>query len=314
MLYQSREIELDKGIFMVSIDLELAWGFNYELLKSSSIAEKYLRIIKERSRKNVKKLLELSEEFQIPFTWGIVGHLFLSSCTCGENGLAHPDMPRPALDVNKDWYSNDPCSNFFDEPLWYGIDIVKQILECKVEHEIACHSFSHIDFSKCSRKVTLAEIIECKKVMKDYGIKTKSFIFPKNRIGHLDILKQEGFKAFRYKIVSSYSVLPVNWFQEMIFPAVGEFVVRDNLLGVPSSLLFQSSHNLDALRREIVARRGINRAINEKKIFHMTMHDYLESDYLLNAFSKTLSYAVNMKNKGKLDIMTMYGCYERFYA
>jgi len=50
-----KEIRLDKGIFMVSIDLELAWGFNYELLKGSRIAEKYLRIIRERSRKNIRR-------------------------------------------------------------------------------------------------------------------------------------------------------------------------------------------------------------------------------------------------------------------
>lgn len=263
---------------------------------------------------NVRKLLEISNRFKVPFTWGIVGHLFLSSCARGENGLPHPDLPRPVLDVNKDWYLNDPCSNMFDDPLWYGADIIKQILESKVEHDIACHSFSHIDFSKCSREVALAEIIECKKVMKDYGIKPKSFIFPKNRVGHLDILKQEGFKAFRFKVISSHIVFPVNWLPELISPTVSGFIVTDDLLGVPSSLLFQSSRNLDVLGLEMVGRRGINRAINERKIFHMTMHDYLERDCLLNAFSKTLSYAVKMKNSGKLDIMTIYGCYERFYA
>ncbi len=49
------EVKLDKGIFMVSVDLELAWGFNQELLEGSRIAERYLRVIKERSRKNVRK-------------------------------------------------------------------------------------------------------------------------------------------------------------------------------------------------------------------------------------------------------------------
>jgi hypothetical protein len=91
--HASKVLELDRGVFMVSVDLELAWGFNYELLVGSKIAYKYLKIIKERSRRNVKKLLELSEEYRIPFTWGIVGHLFLPSCSRGENCLPYPDMP-----------------------------------------------------------------------------------------------------------------------------------------------------------------------------------------------------------------------------
>jgi peptidoglycan/xylan/chitin deacetylase (PgdA/CDA1 family) len=300
---------------MMSIDLELAWGFNYELLKGSSIAGKYLRIIKERSRKNAKKLLELSEEFQIPFTWGVVGHLFLSSCIRGENGLPHPDMPRPALDVNKDWYSNDPCSNMLDDPLWYGTDMIKQILESKIEHEIACHSFSHTDFSKCSRKVALAEVRKCKEVMKDLGIEPKSFIFPKNKIGHLDILEQEGFTTFRLK-PKTHLKYPFKELYplagEVLFSVIGIPINFKNLIGVPSSLLFQSPHNYDTLRLQLAVKRGIDRAINERKIFHITMHDYLETDHLLVALSKILSYAVKMRNRGKLNIMTMYECYEKF--
>jgi peptidoglycan/xylan/chitin deacetylase (PgdA/CDA1 family) len=293
---------------MVSIDLELAWGFNYELLKGSSIAEKYLRIIKERSRKNVKKLLKLSEEFQIPFTWGVVGHLFLSSCTHGENGLPHPDMPRPTLDVNKDWYSNDPCSNIFDDPLWYGTDIIKQILESKVEHEIACHSFSHVDFSKCSEKVALAEVRKCKEVMKDFGIEPKSFIFPKNKIGHLDILEQESFKVFRFK-PKTYLKYPLkelfSLVREVLFPVIGNPVTFKNLVGVPSSLLFQPPHNYDTLRLQLAVKRGINLCIKNRKIFQITMHDYLETDHLLIALSKVLQYAGKLRGKGRLNIETM---------
>jgi peptidoglycan/xylan/chitin deacetylase (PgdA/CDA1 family) len=309
MLYQSREIELDKGIFMVSIDLELAWGFNYELLKGSSIAEKYLRIIKERSRKNVKKLLELSERFKVPFMWGIVGHLFLSSCTRDENGLPHPDMSRPALDVNKDWYFNDPCSNIFDEPLWYGTDIIKQILESGIEQEIACHSFSHVDFSKCSKEVALVEVRKCKEVMKDFDIEPKSFIFPKNKIGHLDVLEQEGFRAFRFKPKHRLKY-PLRKLSspvvETLFPIMTNPFIFKNLVGIPSSLLFQSSNKYDTLRLELAAKRGISLSIKNKKIFHITMHDYLETDNLLQSLSKILAYVKRLREQESINVMTMY--------
>ena len=93
-------IRMEKGVLILSIDLELAWGFNYELLKNSAVADKYLNRISRESRRNVEKLLELSEKYQVPYTWGIVGHLFLSSCEC-KDGLPHLDMPRPDIDVDK---------------------------------------------------------------------------------------------------------------------------------------------------------------------------------------------------------------------
>jgi hypothetical protein len=306
--HASKVLELDRGVFMVSVDLELAWGFNYELLVGSKTAYKYLRIIKERSRRNVKKLLELSEEYQIPFTWGIVGHLFLPSCSRGGNGLPHPDMPRPALDVNRDWYSNDPCSNMSDDPLWYGADIVKQILESSVEQDIACHSFSHVDFSRCSREVALAEVRKCKEVMKDFGIEAKCFIFPKNRVGHLDVLEQEGFRVFRFKQqhILKHPIEVFSLAGEVLFPVVGKPVSFEKLIGVPSSLLFQSLHKYDVLRLQLAAKRGIDLCARDKKIFHIAMHDYLENDNLLQAFSAISHYVGKLRDLGNIDIVSMH--------
>ena len=300
-----KEIKLDKGVFMVSIDLELAWGFNYELLLGSKTAEKYLKIIRERSRRNVKRLLNLAEEFKIPFTWGIVGHLFLMSCDRGSSGIPHPDMPRPDLNVNKDWYANDPCTSLDADPIWYGADIIRQILESRVEHEIACHSFSHIDFSKCSREVALAEVRKCKEVMRDFGVEPKSFIFPKNLINHLDLLKYEGFKTFRFKVKRRYLGGP-NPLLETISPFVENPLEVNGMFGIPSSLLFQSPYASEALRLYIAARRGIAKAIDKKEIFHVIMHDYLETNHLLIALSKILQYVAKLRDESRLSIKTMF--------
>ena len=80
-----------------------------------------------------------------------------------------------------------------------------------------------------------------------------------------DLLKREGFKIFRLKKRKSLSIY------------------------------FQSLYNMDVLRMQIAAIRGINRAIKRKEIFHITIHDYLETDLLLNSFLKVLSYAVKLR-------------------
>jgi hypothetical protein len=93
--------------------------------------------------------------------------------------------------------------------------------------------------------------------------------------------------------------------REMISPSLGKPIKVNGLMGVPSSLLFQSPHQMDVLRLLITAKRGIKNAINKRKIFHITMHDYMETYQLLEAFFNVLSYAVKEKQEGKIDIVPM---------
>ncbi len=41
--------EMDRGVVIFSVDLELARGFNYEILKRSKLASQYLPIIRIKS-------------------------------------------------------------------------------------------------------------------------------------------------------------------------------------------------------------------------------------------------------------------------
>ena len=193
--------DLGKGYVMATIDLELMWGFNKALverpwIRRSPSFRRYVRNM-GKARYVVRSLLETTEELDFPLTWAIVGHLVLDRCkrSCGR---AHPDMPRPRVASRLDWYAFDPCSDLARAPLWYGRDIVEAVLDSPVEHEIACHSFSHVDFSMCDRLVAEAEIRACRSLLKEHlGIRPVSFVFPFDRVGHLDLLARYGFKAFR---------------------------------------------------------------------------------------------------------------------
>jgi len=296
---------MKKGVVVVSIDVEFAWGFNYELLVGRLEAFSYLRIIKDRSRKNIDYLLYLSEKYRIPFTWAFVGHLFLSECCC--DGKPHPDMPRPVLrEVSKDWYFYDPCSSFREAPEWYAPDVVEKIIGSSVDHEIACHSFSHVDFSRCSREVARAEIRKCKELARLYGVSLKSFIFPKNRLGHLDVLREEGFEVFRFKVRPlRYGGRLRKYVFPVVSPVVGKCFSVNGLVAVPAMLLFQSWRLYDIVDLELAAVRGIMEAIRTGGVFHITMHDFLERDYLLRAFAQVLSFIDKKRRENKLEVMTM---------
>jgi len=107
--------------------------------------------------KAVTHLLSLSEQYKIPITWGILGDF----------GLKHPLL-------------------------------LKKIINSPIQHDIGAHSFSHVDFSKplCTEKIAKKELSKCIEALKKTQ-RPVTFIFPWNREGHLNILRELGFITYR---------------------------------------------------------------------------------------------------------------------
>jgi peptidoglycan/xylan/chitin deacetylase (PgdA/CDA1 family) len=155
---------------------------------------------------NIPEILSVCDQYSIPITWLTVGHLFLDSCL-KVNNIKHPDIPNIEHFENnwwrytgKSWFEHDPCSNYHSEPLWYSPDLIELIVNSKVEHEIGCHTFSHIDCRKevCSPSLLRAEISACQRAAQRFGIdKMESFVHPGHTIGNLDTLADLGYTNFR---------------------------------------------------------------------------------------------------------------------
>jgi len=187
-----------KAAVCISADFELNWAWR-------ELDAKTRDFMGGRARKNFGYILDFLEAYEIPVTWATVGHLFLSQCKKGKGGLPHRNLPRPSINRRweGDWYLHDPCSNFVENPLWYAPDLIKQIIESDIPHEIGTHSFSHIEFStKCSDNALVrSEILKCKEVMRSYGLKPRSLVFPFNIMGcdYFDVLSELGITAVRYR-------------------------------------------------------------------------------------------------------------------
>jgi len=181
----------------ISADFELNWAF-----RSLPTEQRDRLGIAERD--NVPYILALLNEYGVPVTWATVGHLFLSSCT-REDKRAHPEMPRPPANPlwQGDWYKHDPCTSLERDPLWYAPDLIEQIMQAKVGHEIGSHSFSHIDFSSQTSGLELVEreMQQCVDLMAPLGLKLRSLVYPFNHMGHHyhDLLRRLGIVAVRHR-------------------------------------------------------------------------------------------------------------------
>jgi peptidoglycan/xylan/chitin deacetylase (PgdA/CDA1 family) len=192
-----------KSVVLFYADFELAWAWRY----SKNYINKKEEIIKiaDRERENIPEIVKLCEEHNIPITWATVGHLFLEECS-KKDSIAHPDLPRNKYYENDywvydkgDWFDDDPCNNYKKSPQWYCPDLIKNILDSKLKHEIGCHTFSHIDCREevCAPEVIKAELTKCKESAEKFNIILKSFVHPGHTIGNLESLVECGFESYR---------------------------------------------------------------------------------------------------------------------
>jgi peptidoglycan/xylan/chitin deacetylase (PgdA/CDA1 family) len=303
---------------IISLDQELIWGsFDHTTPRSFLAAH-------PDPRGTVRALLELFDEFEIPTTWAIVGHLFLDSCSRGRDGRAHPEIVRPDYAwYRQDWLAADPCTDRARDPLWYGDDILELVQRSRIHHEIACHTFSHLVFGDpgCFREAAAADLRACIDLAAKRGIALKSFVFPRNVEGHHALLREFGFIAFRGEEPAWWRDLPGavkragHLFDQATArrpPSVKPTEKLPGLWNLPGSLLLLHRHGVRRFIPFAVRRRrielGLARAIETRSLFHLWFHPHnLSYDRrgLLAVLRSALRDAARLRDRGVLDIRTM---------
>jgi hypothetical protein len=78
-----------KGIFLLDIEIELAWGVIDQEFDKDKITREAMK-----ARRHLDDIFALLENCQIPTTWGVLGHAALDHCS--RDGMPHSNMPRPS--------------------------------------------------------------------------------------------------------------------------------------------------------------------------------------------------------------------------
>ncbi len=245
---------MKKGIFCISIDLELLWG------RKDLDYSKFINRTK-REREIIKKLLLLFKKYNIPVTWATVGKLY-------EDG----------------------------DSLWSGRDIIKMIKKNKSQ-ELGSHTYSHEIFTEISSNTAYQEVKKNK---------AKSFVFPRNKVKYLNILKRYGFTSYRGKDRSA---------KELLFPSLPPTykpTINKELVNIPGSLYFTSARGIKKYipfgLRFLKCRLGIDKAIQKRQVFHIWFHpvDFADNtNRLFDEFEKILKYADQKRKDGMLEIKNM---------
>lgn len=298
------------GSMVISIDAELGWGFHdFETPPPDRL---------EAGRAGWRTLLDIFEAADVPATWAVVGHLFLEEC----DGI-HADHPAP-----DGWFDRER-GRWRDRPdLRFGADLVEEIVESSVAHEVASHSFSHVLFDEpmTTRDLARAEIQASKDAASPFGIDFDSFVFPRNGVGHLDALADAGFSSYRSDVLRPESRVGRSAAKlasvldpgriELVAPRVDE----SGLVDLPPSLyLFGFEGRARSLADRVgtdpivrQATHAIDRASREGGIFHAWLHpNNIRSRSDADRIRSIVEYAAESRSEGALRIETMSEIAER---
>lgn len=315
----TRTIKLDRGVFTISLDFELIWGtldlFGPGRFERACLAERAL----------VPRLLDLFARYEVPATWCVLGHLFLDSCR-PEGGCKHPDIARPRHAwCRHDWFHHDPCGTEETAPLYYSRTLLEAIRACPVPQEVGCHSFSHVIFGDpgCSAATAESEVAACVRLARERGIELQSFAFPRNSVGHLDVLAAHGFEVYRGpEPVAGATRAWNNPFKRLAHlwqvlraaepPVSDPELTESGLWNIPGSMIYFPMHGLRRfiplsvrVRRAV---KGLEAAARTRRVFHLWFHPTNladETDRMFIGLEAILGHARRLSCRGELQILPM---------
>ncbi|MEM7782798.1 MAG: hypothetical protein AAF623_05550 [Planctomycetota bacterium] len=177
------------GKFIVSLDCEGMWGMadqphqSRQFVTQKNLADVY------------QKLIDLFAEYEIPATFAFVGMFVLNE---KERQYFEPKLG--ALPYRgQDWLTNFKKARA-EEKLdgWFFAEALDMVNSTKV-HEIGTHGFTHIPFDGPDTPKSLyeQELSLVSELGKMKQVSFNTIVFPRNRLGHLDLMDQFGVKGYR---------------------------------------------------------------------------------------------------------------------
>lgn len=166
------------------------------------------------------------------------------------------------------------------------------MLQRSVKHDIGAHGYFHRSFQTLSHIEAERELNLVSTMMKKFNIVPKSFIFPRNKVAHLNLLEKYGYRCYRE-------------YGDFIYD--GMYIKKCNrLYDVHPSL------HIDQYTNYIFLKGMLNICIHNKLPFHIWFHLWSfgrESKLIEKAIQRIfvpfLKYAEGKIRKGELTFETM---------
>ena len=287
------------GTVVFSVDAELGWGF-HDL--SDPPTDRVAA-----GRDGWLRALSLFEMHGVPATWAVVGHLYAGGCD-----RRHEDHP-----VGSEWFHRER-DQWRDRPdLRFGRSLIAAVRDADADHELASHTYSHVQFGDATRAVARAEVERSVAAAREFGVDTHSFVFPRNDVGHRSVLADAGIACYRGPNPapeSSVEKLRNALVSARPPPLVQPSRDEHGLVNVPASLYLYGFENrprdiVTSVRGDPIVRQveaGLDAAAESDGVLHLWLHpNNLVDAAAERRLDRVLGAVAERRDAGDVTVETM---------
>jgi peptidoglycan/xylan/chitin deacetylase (PgdA/CDA1 family) len=215
--------------FIISLDCEGKWGmadhlqpYHHEHLTDAALTRAY------------ERLIDLFGRYEVPATFAFV-MAFVLKREEREHfaGELLGDEPDPWLRPYREEVAGGKAQG------WH-VPAALDLVRAAATHEVACHSFCHrpLGDRSISAAGASAELDAAAAAARLKGLSLKTFVFPRNEVGHLPELREHGFIGYRERLRRPTGKLgrALSLAEEMNVwaPAQQQSPVADGIVPIPS--------------------------------------------------------------------------------
>ena len=288
--------------FIISLDCEGMWGMADRPYDQRSF------VTREGLTKIYKDLLKMFAVYEIPTTFAFVGMFVLSD---QEREEFEPQLGE-MLYRGQDWLTQfraEREASWFDD--WFCPEAFEAV-QNDGRHEIGTHGFTHIPFDGPDTPTDLyeREWELVKKLGRKRGVDFKTLIYPRNRVGHVELLPQAGISGYRDLLVQKGPVARV--IQEFnIFEKCQPHEPKSaGTQLIPAGYFWNWRHGARAFVPSSVTRLRwktiLKSAAETDGVAHLWSHphNFISGPSGLDGFEEVLKHAAKLRDQGKMSIKT----------
>jgi peptidoglycan/xylan/chitin deacetylase (PgdA/CDA1 family) len=213
--------------------------------------------------------------------------------------------------------------------------MIDALKACKTPQDIGCHTYRHVNAAapELNDDIVDDELYECGRLARERGIDLRSFVFPFNRVGRLELLARHGYSSYRGANSEWYTRAPAG--QHRVFRLARSLLkltddwlactppvdlprrVPSGLWMIPHSMFYKGAAPGGRLfigRLARKAERGMRRAAERRGVFHVWTHPQnlgVRTDKALAGLERIFRVADQHRRSGTLDILSMAQLAER---
>jgi hypothetical protein len=303
----------DRGVIVLSIDTEQIWGY-LDVKDEAGFLSRFPHSVSVHDR-----LLNSLCAANISATWTVVGGLSLQ-------GSSGPEDPRFSGSP-KSWTARIKAGDEESAPLWYRRSFVARLHQATPAQDVGIHGgMSHLIWgdSRTSSEIARRELSSGIHALQEIGIEPRAFVFPRNKVTHLDVLARHGVRCYRGRApvwservglrhgTAGRVLRLLEEAGKLAPPTVWPEEVLPGLWNVPASL------NLYAMKPAATrvaplgtrlkrVRLGIEAAARQRRIFHFWFHpeNLAEASWSYPTFETILEELVRRRDAGDVEILNM---------